>query len=116
MRGDVPERASGGGLAAAPGPGVLAYAGLVPGIADRRFAEPATTGHRECAGYAFALTYGPGTDWVKNVGRRQLRAASCAREGAPSSWSPRVCSTTRAGAPSAPSNARYCESSASPTS
>lgn len=38
---------------------MLAYAGLVPGIADRRFAEPATTGHRECAGYAFALTYGP---------------------------------------------------------
>ena len=78
MRGDVPERASGGGLAAAPGPGVLAYAGFAPGIADRRFAEPATTGHRECAGYAFALTYGPGTDWVKNVlaaGSCELRAA-----------------------------------------
>src|ERR1039458_34439 len=73
MRGDVPERASGGGLAAAPGLGVLAYAGFAPGIADRRFAEPATTGHRECAGYAFALTYGPGTDWVKNV----LAAGSC---------------------------------------
>src|ERR1039457_3520046 len=78
MRGDVPERASGGGLAAAPGLGVLAYAGFAPGIADRRFAEPATTGHRECAGYAFALTYGPGTDWVKNVlaaGSCELRAA-----------------------------------------
>lgn len=52
---------------------MLAYAGFAPGIADRRFAEPATTGHRECAGYAFALTYGPGTDWVKNV----LAAGSC---------------------------------------
>ena len=57
-------------------------------------------------GYVLALTYGPDTDWVKNV----LAA------GGSSGWSRRACFTTRPGAASVRWSGRYCGLSASLTS
>ncbi len=53
----------------APGLGVVVHQGRRSG---RRYETPVNV-FREADGYVFALTYGPGTDWVRNV----LAAGGC---------------------------------------
>jgi deazaflavin-dependent oxidoreductase (nitroreductase family) len=93
-----------------PGLGVVVHRGRRSG---RRYRTPVNVFPAR-DGYLIALTYGPGTDWVKNV----MAAGGCELEtrGAPSGWSHRACIATRPGAASAPANGRSCGPSALPTS
>ena len=73
----------------------------------RRFQTPVNVFRTE-DGFLFALTYGPDSDWVKNVlaaGGGELRTA-----GALSSWSRRGWCSTRSRRGIRPSSGRCCGS------
>ncbi len=93
-----------------PGLGVVVHRGRRSG---RLYQTPVNVFAAE-DGYVLALTYGPDTDWVKNV----LAAGGCElrTRGRAVQLVSRACFTMRPGATSARWNGRCCGSSASLTS
>ena len=90
-----------------PGFGVVVHRG-------RRYRTPVNVFPTEGGYHRFALTYGPDTDWVRNV----LAAGGCQLEtrGAVVRLVAPGCTTTSSGGASGPWNARSCACSAWPTS